>query len=480
MWREYGGGRLRAMQGRLAALWVATLSRVDCAVNCPNGCGGTNVVISSSGSVVEVVSNDLPFLPPGTETVEYSYTDFENALDDTIVFGGPMSLNPGDSLYSNCLVFRRSQQLFARWLNAERGGIQIGAKKYGVAFQWVGDGSSPTQVANSTAHALRRSGAHFAVTGFSSGTTVHAAKQSYADGKVLVSAGAASTAIFVQNALSFGLIPSTKAFTSQTLLTIAEAAAQIPCGSSVGSGCKDEIVVGFIKADYIFTNAQCSHAPTNAADVGLTVVSSVPHTATVGWPVPTEAEMDAALTTFRDAGVNVIVGCTCYPTAIELVKALERIDYNPYAVLHSNSNPTLLVSDIQTGLWQGEFLLGPAPWHTSRPGVGALSGLTSEQYFQRYADAYGADEAASYWGAWNFGVGLVYMDAIERAQSLDSNAVAQALRDTDLEEFMGRIKFDQNNQNDLTMLAVQVRSLTCTACKAPALDALWTPVGPRL
>ena len=69
----------------------------------------------------------------------------------------------------------------------------------------------------------------------------------------------------------------------------------------------------FIQADYLFTRLQCDFGPGNAAEAGLRVVNTtnpVVEISYTGGQYPTDAEMDRALTTFRDAGVNVIIGCT--------------------------------------------------------------------------------------------------------------------------------------------------------------------------
>ena len=216
---------------------------------------------------------------------------------------------------------------------------------------------------------------------------------------------------------------------------------------------------GFIQADYLFTRLQCDFGPGNAAEAGLRVVNTtnpVVEISYTGGQYPTDAEMDRALTTFRDAGVNVIIGCTMYETGIAMVNSLERLNYSPYAVTHSNSRPSVFTPQIIGGYWQGEYLLGPTPWHRSRPGVGSVSGLTSEDYYSRYTASYNEAEAGNWAGAWNFGLGLAYVDAIERAQSLETDDVARALRDADFTDFMGRVVFDPNNQNDLSMLVVQV------------------------
>ena len=106
-------------------------------------------------------------------------------LDGAFVVAGPLSLDPRDPYYSYSKIFRRSLELFARWFNYERGGVAVRGARYGVRFRWVGDGSSRSLVMNATAHALRISCSDFALSGYSSGLTIHAAKQSYAEGKLM-------------------------------------------------------------------------------------------------------------------------------------------------------------------------------------------------------------------------------------------------------------------------------------------------------
>ena len=195
---------------------------VPWSLSCPSGCGGTNILVSADGQVTELTNqNALQSLPLGTEIRSSSFSGSLEQLDGTIVVAGPLSLNPSNVYYPTSQVlpahsprsagdarvgrvgealaaapmhprafarvpqqYIRAHALFGRWLNTERGGISLGGQRFGVAFQFVGDGSSTTQVTNSTAHALRTVfGSHFAVGGYSTELTSHAAKQSYADGK---------------------------------------------------------------------------------------------------------------------------------------------------------------------------------------------------------------------------------------------------------------------------------------------------------
>ena len=142
----------------------------------------------------------------------------------------------------------------------------------------------------------------------------------------------------------------------------------------------------------------------------------------------------------------------------------ERLDYTPLAITVTETGELGTNAQFQAalaaGFWQGEYLMGPAPWHRTLPGTGSLSGLSSADFRARYAAAF-FDEPSTH-AAWIFGLGLTLMDAIERAQSLDSNDVARALEATDFTDFMGRVKFDANHQNDIEMLVLQQPEFTFT------------------
>ena len=123
---------------------------------------------------------------------------------------------------------------------------------------------------NATAHALRTSGAHFAISGYSSGLTLYAAKQSYAEGILMVSGGAASTAVFTQNNLTYGFYPPAGSYTTNSMLAIEYAARAVDarvragatrdsdsrCGGS-GVSCLASLRVAFVQAGTVFTRAQC-------------------------------------------------------------------------------------------------------------------------------------------------------------------------------------------------------------------------------
>ena len=455
--------------------FVPLLSVQAASAACPSGCGGTNVVVTvdeSGASVAEHPSDTLPALPRSAPVATYSHGDISD-FNGTVVIAGPLSLNPSDPYYSYSKVFRQSLEVFARWLHEERGGVRLGDARFGIRFHWVGDGSSQEQVTNATARALRTSGAHFAISGYSSGLTLYAAKQSYAEGLLMVSGGAASTAVFTQNNLTYGFYPPAGSYTTNSLLAIAAAAqavdaraqtvAALPgdsrCGGGVG-GCLASLRVAFVQADTVFTRAQCLSAPDNALAAGLALLETSDAEGAAMATVarePDEEALDDALRGFQAAGANVLIGCTYYSTAKAIIASLERLDWAPLAVAVTEavgSNP-VYAAEVVDGWWQGEYVLGPTPWHPSTPARGEFSNLTSGDFYARYKEANDNAEV-TYHGAANFAAAATLVDAIERAQSLETAAVAAQMDAIQLNEFYGSVSFDANHQIELPMVVTQV------------------------
>ncbi|KAL1519101.1 hypothetical protein AB1Y20_003366 [Prymnesium parvum] len=424
------------------------------------GAGLTLALLDADGGCTRPVAS-LPSLPPNTAMATFGHPALPQ-LEGTIVVAGPLSLDPADPYYSYSKIFRRTHELFAAWFNHERRGVVVRGRRYGVRFQWVGDGSSAEQVGNATSQSLRLGCADFAISSYSSGLTMAAARRSYAEGYLMMSAGAAATAVFTQNEWTFGLYPPAARYAEVGLAAIRHAAGAAPSGSCA-AGC---LRVAFVQADTLFTRAQCAGAPAAAAAAGLLLHAP---TATVRRE-PDDAALDALLGGYAAAGVQVLVGCTYFSTALAIIAALERLDWAPHAVVLSEAVGTnVYTKRIGEGWWQGEYVLGQATWHKSLPWRGQFSGWTSQQFYERYAAAYDGFEV-SYHGAANFAALCALMESIERAQSFDAGAVKTALEAADFVDFYGPIRFDAHHQIDLPMLLLQARRSRLQAVREGQLE----------
>ena len=229
-----------------------------------------------------------------------------------------------------------------------------------------------------------------------------------------------------------------------------------PCYTGTG-GCLASVRVGFVQASAAFTRSQCANGAALAASHGLTIAIAPGDSEAILVTIPrspTLAEALGAVEALRAAGANVIVGCFYLSTSQMFFRALEVADFTPLALTISASHVSSYKAAIDGGWWQGEYAMGPTPWHHTSPVIGAVSGMTSTEFFEEYRSRYGNAEV-SYHGAANFGAAVALVHAIETAGNISAPAVRDVLQTMNVSEFYGHIKFDTNNQYAGGMLVVQ-------------------------
>ena len=114
-------------------------------------------------------------------------------------------------------------------------GLNVSGRRYGMRFTWVGDGGSHYQVTNATAWASRLYAADFLFAGYSSTLTAHAVKQAYAENKLIMCGGAATTSVYTQNNLSFGFFPPATSYAVNALQAVSARAAAAHTPTSHGA-----------------------------------------------------------------------------------------------------------------------------------------------------------------------------------------------------------------------------------------------------
>jgi hypothetical protein len=342
----------------------------------------------------------------------------------------------------------------------------------------VGDGSLEEQVANATAHAVRGANADFAFAGYSSGLTQYSAQQSGADGRLIMAPAAAVASIFSQNNDTFGTLPAASEFMKNALLAIIAAANAVdeavgttheheegwhaeattqPCRHEMdpGQSCRASLTVGFLEDDSVFTESMCSGAVAFANTSDINVVlgynRSLSHD-------PEFDEIREKLKTLNKKKATVIVGCVHEKSGLMIIEALKNLSFSPLSlVLSSTLTQSSYAKQINgNGWWQGEYVIGPTPWHRSSTTVGEFSNLSSTEFLDLYRRRFSNEEVA-YQGASAFSAGCALVAAIERAGSLETAEVVEQLQHLNLTEFYNVIRFNETSgQNlDASMLVTQ-------------------------
>ncbi|CAK0817418.1 unnamed protein product [Prorocentrum cordatum] len=416
------------------------LAHLPAAVSlCNDTC--TNVVVrpgevEGGPDTVEVLeSGEAHELPAGTEHTSYGAE--ADAFDGEVVVGGPSTLSvPYSSirvLAEISLEMRKAAQTFARWLNAERGGLQVRGARLAMKVVFVDDRGSRAQVTNATARALRaRGGVHFALGPYSSGLTQYAARQADADGRLMISAGSSYTYVYEQNLTRlFGFVPpSWEIFGLRAILRAAAerddaaagagaaAAAADLCGAA---GCVSQLRFGML-------GQGCDPGAMRDAEELFGAASH--------WERVTDeasrAELGLALRRLKDRAVTVLFICKLsLETLVEATRLMSEpeLDYEVHALMGFGlvSSPRFL-AELRMGWWQGAHWLEPIAWHgTSGSEIrGNFSNLTSQEFHALFYDQWKLEP--SYFAAAQFCALCALSEAIEQADSLESDLVASAMR----------------------------------------------------
>ena len=238
---------------------------------------------------------------------------------------------------------------FADFVNTRRNGLRVGGKRYAVHFTYVGDSSSTVLVAPAMQYAITAVGADFVTGPFTSGLTGVASAVSFANGRIMMAAAAASTSVISSNNLTFGMLPPTEVWLSSPIAILAENASAI--------GQLASLRVAFIQ-DVAYPLTVCSVGADHAAAHGLAVPNRTISTVGV---MPTVEEAKAALAPLRAAGINVLVGCMYQAPGEVFVRALQEMNYSLSA---------LMLTSISIPSWEGEYMFRPSPWHPSAAATG--------------------------------------------------------------------------------------------------------------
>ena len=358
-------------------------------------------------------------------------------------------------------ILRQSVEIFLKWLNLERklpghdlaGGLLVGGKRYSMRFAWTDDRTEPAEAAAAITHSIRREDAHFGWSGYSTVVSRLQAEQTELDGVLLMAPAAAGTDVFRGKPLTFGALPPDYTYLHNAVHAAAQAAENVR-PSSEGYQDLEPLKMGLVYHPNL--KAMCDPLPALAQSHGMSVADWSNNKLDAMNPNPNL--VDDVLRRLQAAGANFIVSCNYYGGGAAIIESLERLDFAPQAVATMS---TVDKSEYQTrvnqlGWWQGEYVLGVSPWHSSLTVRGDFSGMNSAEFLTRYEKRY--NELPSYHGPAAFSAACALANAIEKAGSLNANDVAASLREGTLTElgFGSPMNFAVNNgQNSPEMLVIQ-------------------------
>lgn len=436
-----GRGRSRRWTTPLALLLAIVLAAFGMA-----GCGSdetTSAADDVADAAEEVTDGDetqdtgddaASDAESGEETADSDSDD--EAADSAGEFAGTVKIGAALSETGKFSVegqdSRQGYDTWADWVNNEYGGIQLPDGRYNVEMVYYDDESDADTAANLVQRLIDEDGVDFLLGPYSSGLTTGASAISEAAGKIMVEGNGTSDAIFERGFENLFLVA-----------TIGSDYTKTGIEAFAAEGAQTAVVA---YEDTSFPTAVAEGAIRHLEDNGIEVL------AVETYPVdPTD--LTPIISKFRDLDPDVFIGGGHYVDAVLFMNASEDVGFDPDGMLITvgPSNPQLVdeLGDSVNGV------IGPTQWESTMAWEGEWFG-TAADYAARYENLWG--EPPVYQAASATVSALALHVAIEQAETTDTEAVREALRNLDIDTFYGPIQFDERGVNTAkAMGTVQVQ-----------------------
>ncbi|MGK7917330.1 MAG: ABC transporter substrate-binding protein [Prochloraceae cyanobacterium] len=316
---------------------------------------------------------------------------------------------------------RQGYNLWRDWVNEEYGGIKVDDRRYKVEIIYYDDEGNPDTVARLIEKLIAEDEVSFLLAPYSSGLTKSASAIAEKYGKIIVSGGAAADSLFNRGFKNiFSVLTPASDYTSSTLKALSQAGAKT-------------VVIAY--EDTPFPISVAEGAEKSAQQQGMKVlgVETYPKDIT---------DVSAITSKFKALNPDVFVGGGHFNDALLFVRSAKELNFTPKAMVITvgPSNPKF-VSEMGK---DANYVFGPTQWENTMSYEGKHFG-TAFEYAQRYQAKW--QEPPTYQAAGATVAALALQLAIEKAGSLETKPVRQAMRELDAVTFYGPIDFDETGKN---------------------------------
>ncbi len=346
---------------------------------------------------------------------------------DTIILGSAISKTGKYS--TNGIHASNGYDLAVKKIN-EAGGVRVGGKAYKLKVQYYDDESTPARTAQLLERLTQQDGVKYMLGPYSSATTKAAAPVIEKYKLPMVEAEGASRSLFTQGyKYLFCVISTSEQYLASAVTLAAEMAGKQ--GKKPGS----------VKVAMVFENDPFS------LDVRAGVIDD---TSKYGMNVVIDDKMprdlsdiSATLTKVKAVKPDLLLvsgHSKGAATAARQIKEM-KVDVPMIAITHCEA--AKIVSNFGAAT---EGFLCPTQWAETLNYKDDLFG-TAAQYDQTFKKEYKDYKNVPYQAAQASAAVQVWKDAFERANSFDTEKLRDALAETDLQTFYGKVKFAPEGNN---------------------------------
>jgi len=349
------------------------------------------------------------------------------AAQDTITLGSAVSLTGKYS--SNGLDTQNGYDLAVKVIN-DKGGVKIGDKTYNLEVKYYDDESTPARTAQLLERLIEQDGVKLILGPYSSATTIAAAPVVEKYMVPMVEAEGASRALFNKGYKYIFAVLSTS---EQYLASAVTLAAQI----AEKNGKKPED----LKVALVFENDAFSQ---DVREGVLEDMKKYGMQAVIDDKMPPDlSDISATLTKVKAVKPDVMFISGHNKGAVTAARQIQelQVDVPMIAITHCEGAK---ITD-QFGAAANGYLC-PTQWAETLSYKDDYFG-TAAEYDKLVKETYPNYSTVPYQTAQASAAVLVYKDALERAGSLDTEKVREALAATDMMTFYGGVKFSEAGNN---------------------------------
>jgi len=347
------------------------------------------------------------------------------ADDDTITLGAAVSVTGKYS--TNGKNTMDGYDLAVEKIN-EAGGVEVGGKSYKLDIIYYDDESTPARGAQLAERLIQQDGVKFLLGPYSSGLTKAIAPVTEKYGIPMVEGNGASRSLFSQGyKYLFAVLSTSEQYLASAIALAAERA------EAEGRKPEDLTVAIAVENDPFSQDVRAGVVE-DAESYGMKVV--------IDDKLPKELnDMSATLTKVKALSPDVLVVSGHAKGAATAVKQVAemKVDVPILALTHCDSADVIGKFGADA-----EYTLCATQWASTMSYSDDLFG-TAGDYAKLFEEKFGY--APPYQAAESSAAVMTFVDAFERAGSLEPDAVRDALAATEMETFYGGIKFDETGKN---------------------------------
>ena len=345
-------------------------------------------------------------------------------MAETVTLGAAVSLSGKYSTAGNHT--QKGYDLGIKYVNS-MGGVSVGGKMYNLEVKYYDDESTPARGASLAERLILRDGVSFMLGPYSSGLTKAIAPVTEKHGVPMVEANGASRSLFNQGyKYMFAVLSTSEQYLQEAVNQIAEKAGK-PAS---------EITVALAMENDPFSQDIRAGVLDDVKRHGMKVV--------IDDKLPRDlSDMTSTLVKVKALKPDLLVLSGHSKGAALVVRQMNDLGVHVKMLAMTHCESAKLHDKEKFGNL-ADYALCAAQWAPSVTSEGAMFG-SAANYSAIFESEYGY--VPPYQAAESTAAVLVMADALTRADSLDKDAVRDALAATDMATFYGRVKFSEAGNN---------------------------------